>query len=436
MIFLLPCSRNDLIDQKSFGKLIYNLHLVSKNRACYQTEPSVAISNELFRDFRQTQVLPDSTVSEIVLLLNRLHISHATVFMSFFKECDVTDQPISIRVSDVNIRNALIALFARWFDPKPYAKRKIQHLTEKDTYPAILIQSYSDEEKSTITRHPQTGTLLRGADGISLVHCADTPLDNTEEAMIDAVDSLIELPGRIIYRRNRKDGIIIVRRVEEYPLTAQALLDVLLAKHKAGVFSSEKLLSLLKPEYIASVSGQGYCLTHRKQYTGVQITDNGSVMGRACFPWTDVDKITEDYILFSDDVMPRDSIILSKCKGAIFTSRGRTHGTIMCRGMDIPCINGVSGLDIDYWDRRVFTEDKREIHEGDVVCILKNRWTLGGKLVRGEKYQAVCSRQTMRKIRNVLAPYTEESRLKMLSVSEQIHISKLIEVMKGCGWLK
>ncbi len=436
MLFLLPCSRVDLIDQQSFGKLIYNLNLVSKDRTCYKTEPSVVISNELFRDYRQTQVLPDGIISEIVWLLKHLHITRATLFMSFFEVCNVMDQPITIRVSDVNIRNALIALYVRWFDPKPYAKRKTRHLEEEDTYPAILIQSCSEDEQTTITRHPRTGALLRGADGIRLIHCADTPLDHKEEAMIKAVDSLIDLPGKIIYRRNPGDGEIIVRRVEEYHLTTQALLDCLLAKLESGAFSSEKFLSLLRPENIASVSSRGYCLTHDIQYRGNQVTDHGSVMGHACFPWTDVDKLTDDAIFISDDVTPGDAHILSKCHGAIFTSGGITHGSVMCRGMGIPCINRASGLEIDKWYNKAFTEDKREIHEGDIICILEDRWTLGGMLVFGEKYQAVCSRETMRKIRDVLAPFTEASKLEMLSVKEQIHISKLIKVMKGCGWLK
>jgi|GEM_PF-4674546 len=110
MLFSLPCNRDDLIDQQSFGKLIYNLNLVSKNQTCYKTEPSVVISNELFRDFRYTQALPDNTISEIVRRLTHLHIANATVFMSFFEDCDVMDQPITIRVSDVRLSSMFFPL--------------------------------------------------------------------------------------------------------------------------------------------------------------------------------------------------------------------------------------------------------------------------------------------------------------------------------------
>ena len=436
MIYLLPVQRDDIKSKQDVGKLIYNLKLVSKNQTCFETETSVILDNAEFSEYKRNKTVLESTVSRVVSLLQHLLITRATLYLSFFEECDVNDQPVTIRVSSVNIRNAFNELYARWFDAKPYAKRKTRHLADEDTYPSILIQSSSYDEQTTITRHPRTGALLRRADGISLVHCADISLDHSEEIMIKAVDSVLDLPGKIVYTRDPMDGSIIVRRIEEYNLTAQAFLDYLLAKLKAGIFSPEKFLSLLKPEQIASVSAEGYCLTHEIQYEGVQRTRRSSVMGHACFPWTDISQLPEDPIFIAYDITFVEAEILSKCKGAIFTSSGITHGTVMCSGMDIPCINGVSGLYIGGWNKEALTEDKREIHEGDIICILGNRWTLGGMLVPGEKYHAVCSRETLWKIRDVLAPFTEESRLKELSVKEQIHISMLIKYMRGCGWLQ
>ena len=436
MVFMLPCDDESVINQQTAGKLIYNLNLAANHQTCFQTEPSVVISNELFCEYRQTLLLPENVVSDAVRFLHNLEITRATVYLSFFEDCGVMDQPITIWVTSVNFCNALHALYARWFDSKPYAMRKTRHLAEEDTYPAILIQACSEDEQTTITRHPRTGTLMRGTDGISLIHCGNCPLDASEEAMISTIDSVIDLPGKIVYRRNPENGEIIVRRIEEYRLATQALLDCLLAKLEAGIVSPEKFLSLLKPEQLASESSEEYCLTHDIQYVGTQRSLQTSAMGHACFPWTDADKLTDDAIFISDDITPRDAQILIKCKGAIFSSRGITHGTVMCRGMDIPCINETPGLDVDRLYNKVLTEDKRRIREGDTICILKNRWTLGGKLVSGVEYKAKCSRETMQKVQDVLVPFTKKRRLKMLSEEEQSHISKLIQVMRGCGWLK
>ena len=436
MVFVLPCVEDGVVNQQTVGKLIYNLNLVSQNQTCFQTEPSVVIDNTTFIEYKQTRLLSDSIVSHVAGLLQKLEITQATVYPSFLEECCVNDEPITIRISAVNIRNAVTAIYDRWFDAKPYAKRKTKHLSEEDTYPAILFQPFADYEQTTITRHPRTGAILRGADGINLVHCADKPLDITEEAMITAVDSLINLPGKIVYRREPEDGTIIVRRIEEYRLTTQAVVDCLLSKLEAGVFSPEKFLSLLKPEQIAIVSSQGYCLTQDKQYAGVQRTKYDSAIGHACFPWTDFSKIKEDAIFICDDVTIDDIQVLSKCKGAITTSSRISHASVACGGMGICCISSPSGLNIDYWNKKAYTSDKRRIREGATICILKDRWALGGTIVPSDEYKAVCSRETLMKIQRILAPFTKARKLKTLSLKEQIHISMLIKVMKGCGWLK
>ena len=446
MVFQITEYNNSNIDEQTYGKLIYQLNILATPNVYYKVETSVIIDCASFLSYKQAHIIPDELIEGILKQLNERQIIEADFFLSFYKDCLIELNPITVRITNTNVRNAITAIFERWFDGKPYARRKIQHLNDQDTYPAILIQPHRTQELSMITRHPCTGQLMHGGDGIGLVHCSKPVLDEIEENAIALIDRLLNQPCKIIYTRDADNRSITIRRVEPYPMTADARILYVLSKHDYDEEHTEDLLYLIQPEDIASVCGTKYTLTSNMQFSGMDASMSYATIGKAVFPWTNPETITDSYsyILLSAEFTAEDIRLLKKCRGAIFAYGGITsHGPSICRGLGIKCITGSSELLIDSNSKRasviinnhnVGTPTYQEIKEGDRICIAGNKWSLNGEIIIDDRYIPASSREVRQKLGSMLKPYTNENVLKKITVAKQIHIAKLIKTMKEVGW--
>ncbi len=434
MLYTLPFDPCNSTSIKSVGRLAYDLNSISRAQSCFKVEASIVISTESFEEYRQNRILPDKLVDDTVCLLDQFQMESVMLYPSFYEDCLVEDRPIKLRVSTVNIRNAVTAIYERWSDAKPYAQRKIRNLIDADTYPAILIQPSIKQELTTITRHPSTGELMHGDAGQYLVHCSDVILDSAAEEMIRVIDSLTDLPVKIYYTNDSKTGGFIIRRINEFPLTTQVKLNHVLAKLQSNSITPEKAILLINPEDIASETIMMYQLTACRKYKGLR-TDKGQAQGPACFPWSE--SVPEGAILLCKEVSLEDIPIMKKCGGCVTCHGGiYSHAAEVFRGMGKPCIIKSRDLVIDNVNKKAYTSDNDEIHEGDNICLLDDQWTHGGELLPGSEYKAVCSRETLKKLNDVLIPFTNVDRLDLLPLKEQFHISLLIKTMKGIGFLR
>jgi len=76
----------------------------------------------------------------------------------------------------------------------------------------------------------------------------------------------------------------------------------------------------------------------------------------------------------------------------------------------------------------------QEIKEGDSICMVENKWSLGGEIIPNDQYIPKTSEAVRLKLGGFLRPFTEEKNMKILPVKTQLHIAKLIRSMKEIGW--
>ena len=93
--------------------------------------------------------------------------------------------PIIVKNSHSNIKNAINKLYERWFDGKPYSYRIAHQLNQKETYPSIYVQSQTNAKiHSLITRHPVSGKLMLNEEWRNIVHCSVSPDGEKDKHLI------------------------------------------------------------------------------------------------------------------------------------------------------------------------------------------------------------------------------------------------------------
>lgn len=452
MISPISSLTNSPIEERTHGKMIYQLSLLSVPNDYYRIETSYVIDRAAFLSYKRASILPEGLVERIVEQLNKLQIVEADFYSNpeeFYSEYYPFDiELFTIRVTNTNVRNTITTIYNRWFDGSSYATRRIFHKEEYDTYPVILIQPHCREELSVVTRHPDTGRLLRGNDAIGLRQCSKRVLNELDEEAIAFMDRLCNKPLEIKYYRDNENNKIIIRRVNTYTLSSEAKILYVLSKCESANNVADDLLCFIWPGDVYNACSTRFKLTANVQYQAKQTTlsspNYSAVKGKAVFPWSNPETVDAPSIFLATDT-DYDSIrVLEKCCGAVFANRTWSNGGDIwhrghvCNALRIMGIDGASNLVIDCDAKRAFAKrddiasnqaEYQEIKEGDTICIVGRKWSLGGDIIPIE--QPLKMREILG---NLLKPYTDKHKLKTLSPEKQQHFSQLIQTLKETGW--
>ena len=430
MVFSLPIKNAYQTDIKKVGKTIQELNTIATNSDFVTIESSVVLDTDCFESYVNTRILSDQIVRSCIEYCEKCGFTEVDMYLSVYKDCLINVTPISVSVSFSKIYNAIVSLYERWFDAKPASKRIVLRIDPSETYPSILIQPHREVELTTVTRHPGTGKLFRDEDGKYLVHCSKPKLTKAEERMIKAVDAIIGPPRKIVYVQNT-DGIYVIRRTIEYPMTAEARIYQVLDKYENGSISNLKAITLIKPDWIAKIIGHSYDLNAKNQYEGMAAGEIKIAVGKAVFRWSNASSIIGNSIFLADELEPDDIVLLGKCVGAVFSRGGMTsHGATACRGLGIACITCSSDLIINRENQKSFIAMGEEIHEGDRICIADSKWSVGGEIIIDDIYKSACSDKMMGKFRKLILPYYNSQETKKLPIELQFHISDLLRTLK------
>lgn len=433
MVSILPI-RED-VQEKKLGKLAFRLNQLASVQNDFQIEHTVVLDTDCFSAYMENRYLPDELIGQCVSLLSQFHVDKVDVYLSVYIDCLIDDRSITVSLSHSGIHNAIREFYEGWFDAKPYAQRSVRHLAPADTYPAILIQPHREHELSTVTINPRTGELMKSGDGRAIVHCSKSELSEDEENMIKMVDQKCDLPGKIIYITNTSNGRITIRRILDYPLKADYLLNFITTKVETGAFSRLKAISMIQPERIATFWRLHNTLVAKTFFIGFEAASSWPAVGQAVFRWSEESAITESSIFLADEMRPEEIPILAKCVGSVFSRGGMTsHAAVASRSLKKTCITGSRDLVFDWENNKAYTIHGEEITEGTRICIVGNKWAIDGRIEQNEEYKAVCSTATIQKVHNLLQPYSDPQAMKMLPIETQFHISELINAIKKTRW--
>ncbi len=433
MVSILPI-RED-VQEKKLGKLAFRLNQLASVQNDFQIEQSMVLTTDCFCDYMENRFLSDDIVKKCVSLLSQFHADKVDVYLSVYIDCLIDDRPKTVSFSYSGIHNAIREFYEGWFDAKPFAQRSVRHLAPSDTYPAILIQPHREHELSTVTINPKTGELMKSGGGGAIVHCSKSDLSEDEENMIKMVDQKSDLPGKIIYITNTSNGRITIRRILDYPLKADYLLNFIISKVKKGAFSKLKAISMIQPENIATFWRLHNTLVAKTIHIGLEAGSSWPAVGQAVFRWSEMSAITESSIYLAEEISPEDIPILEKCIGSVFSHGGMTsHAAVVSRGLKKTCITRSRDLLFDWENKKAYTIQGEVIKEGTRICIEGNKWAIDGRIEQNEEYKAVCSTAIIQNVHNLLQPYFDPQAMKMLPIETQLHISELINAIKKTRW--
>ena len=389
MVFSLPIQEPNKADIRKIGITIQEINILLMSKCSVTIEPSVIINTECFEEYLKNRILPEQIVKTCLEHFKRFNFAQVDIYISVYKDCMVNNTPITVSVSYATIYNAIVALYERWFDMKPFSRRTVLHLKPSDTYPAILFQPHREVELSTITRHPKTGILIRNGDGENIVHCSNATLTEDEEKMIKSIDSTLESPRKIMYVQSI-DGRCIIRRTVTYPMTVEAKLSYIFDRYEYGAVSRLKAVSLILPENIFMIDSRSYRLSSKNQYSGISTSSNRLAVGKAVFRWSNKLSVSNDSIFLADYYSDGDTDYLKKCVGGIFSHGGMTsHEAYACRYLDIVGIVYATDLLFDMETQNVYTTKGETICEGDRICIADSKWSIGGDIIANDNYRAL-----------------------------------------------
>jgi len=429
---------SDLVIDKNSGELYGRLinQLIQVNTSCLlNVEKSIVIDTRSFIKYQQERLLQNDIIDACMKLIPKLYSEKICVSISVVASCLMNDSEIVIRSSDANLKNVITMLYESWFSAKCASYRLVHHLSQESTFPAILIQPYCELQRSTITRHPVTGNIIRSGDGANMVHCTSPCLEKNELNMIEVIDRVIDMPCKIHYTIDFEG--ISIRRLDEYSMTKEAKIRVLLDRMKDKRITIEEFVSRIMPDDIATLFDKQYQLSSANRYYGLQATPYPIVEGFAVFPWTNIHRITNQSIMIAMEATPEDIEKLRRCCGAIFVRGGITsHGATICRGFKISCIVGSSYVHLNESEDCVLTTEGERIIEGDRICICFDHWCKDGEFMVKNTYRSACSDDLLDQLQEMILRFSDSSVLKYYPLEFQLHIARLIRSLRIIGRYK
>lgn len=430
----------DLInDSMYYGETICQLSRIVHQSPSLNVTETIFLSSKYFSEYLVNRNISDDIVNDCIIQLNKIGIleKEEIIFsISVWKNCNMNPNPIIVKNSHSNIKNAINKLYERWFDGKPYSYRIAHQLNQKETYPSIYVQSQTNAKiHSLITRHPVSGKLMLNEEWRNIVHCSVSPNGEKEKHLIKKIDELFISPQKVFFYYKHNTQELIISKIDNYPMKQNAYLYCLAEKHQRRIISSKTLLEYINPSDI--VYFQGYKLSAKNLYKGICVS-YGNACGKAVFQNSNWDTILnnsdDSYILFIDYSTPENIDMLKHCRGAIICRGGKTsHEAVICRGMGIPAIAD-SRINIDLEKKEIHVGNKT-IREGDQICIsgIDELWAENG--IFEPYYKLNLDENPLNYLIRIINSIRDKKQLTEYSLKFQMHFSKIVNALKKTGYV-
>lgn len=424
-------------DAAAYGKELYRLSLLTHRLSGAEVAETVFLSAPVFEDYIQTRAVDAAVADSCVSKLEQLRIGGSVVMrLSVPKDCNMNQEPLTVRVSPSHLANALAGCFERWFDGKPYAYRCTHRMKPQETYPTVYLQPLPPGETYTvITRNSLTGSLLTATDfRRNKVHCTVPSFGAAEEQLVAAADALIAEPVKLRFWYAPPSWTLTVTDCERYPMKKEAFFHCLTEKYTRQQLSGEAFLRLLTPDDL--VRSDGRTLVADAVHPGLG-NGKGTVMGQLVFRTSDRQAVArrsgaQSTVFVTTDAYPDDTELLRFCRGALFGRGGMTsHGMMITRGFGIPAVTDTA-ITVDAANRRLLAGGE-VWKEGDTVCIdsVRGVWAGNGRFV--PSYRADLDSRFLSVVVSVLQGVCNGD-FSRYPLDFQLHVSRLANALKRIGY--
>lgn len=427
-----------LSDSRLYGETIFRLSQLTHKISEKNIADTIVLSSDFFERYIENRYINEDIITDCIKELGIININEdadIVVSMSVYKECNINNESITTRANPTSIKNALISIYERWFDGKPYSYRIAHKLKKEETYPSIYIQCYSNSKLfSMITRHPSSGELMSSVESWNLIHCTVPIKSEKERKIVSTIDSVFVLPQKIYFYYDSLSQDIIITSLVNYHMTRNAYISCLIEKHRNNIIDNKCFIEYINESDI--IRFEGYTLYSQHSYKGLGVSP-GYANGKAVFYFSDFEKILQDntgnYIFFAIEISPEDIAVLKHCKGAIFSRGGMTtHGAAACRGLGIAAITGTNII-FDKANNMVLT-DFETIKEGDDIYIsaYENYWCKNGRFE--PLYRANINEHPLLYFLDVMKKFRNDVEIPTCSIDFQRHFATIIRALKKAGY--
>lgn len=272
--------------------------------------------------------------------------------------------------AEIQLINAVEAVFKSWNNERAKTYRKLNSIPD-DLGTAVVIQAmvFGNLNKESCTgvlfsRDPNTGEkkltgeFLINAQGEDVVAGIRTPeplskLKEWDPAIAEQLESVVVT----LERMNRdmqdveftvQDGELFILQTRNGKRTAQAAVRIAVELFEGSAISAEELrarvrfsdfIKAIRPVIAPDFKGQ-------PDFKGLPAS-TGIASGVAVFSSADAVNCKEPCILITKETTPDDLAGMHAAKGILTQTGGATsHAAVVARGMNRPCVVGVTGLEV------------------------------------------------------------------------------------------
>ena len=315
-------------------------------------------------------------------------------FKNFYKENLNQDFPQDAKQQ---LFGAIKAVFRSWNNPRAIYYRRMNDIPSS-WGTAVNVQSMvfgnMGETSGTgvaFTRNPSTGErklygeFLMNAQGEDVVAGVRTPqtIDQLKEVMPDAYNQFVDICARLEnHYRDMQDMEFTIENGKLYMLqtrngkrTAAAALRIAVEMVNEGMLTEEEAIMKVEPNQLDALLHPQFDPEELKQAKAIAKglpASPGAATGTIVFTAEDAIKKAEKggkVVLVRLETSPEDIEGMHVSQGILTVRGGMTsHAAVVARGMGACCVSGCGDIKINY-DRKMFTVNGQEFHEGDFISI-------------------------------------------------------------------
>jgi phosphohistidine swiveling domain-containing protein len=311
-------------------------------------------SPELYRDFRRTGGVPSAVAEKIVELLLKDNFSRSRKIVVRCPFVDVNaplPEPANINLNATAIRGVIESFYRAWNNERFEHYRTTNGVPE-NIGPILILHRDCGVTGLGFSRSPRTGEKTDETNWDSGLVGAICRLAPETSLALRSSEVLLQYPVALIVTNVTRKRPLTICGVQRLELTAECSLRALIDMFQDGDLTLSNFLSKINVNWFRGATSFRVL---PPSFKAKGLTASAGIAFAPAYLRPSLHgHIPHGGIFVVAEVSPEDLRMIIASQAVVATREGvSSHAALACRQMGIPCIVGVSALEIDYASRTI-----------------------------------------------------------------------------------